>query len=235
MKITKYPQSCFVIESAGKKIMIDPGSFFAEKFSAKDFLDVSAVLLTHQHIDHLDINSLKIFAGRKIPIYGNTDVVAKLSVDGVKVNEVRDREKFSVAGFEIEPVDLPHCQLPSCKTCGRKFPVRPCPDHKNADIVLVDGPPNTGFVINATFFHAGDGIELAGFTAKNAGVPIVGPTIDHERAWKFIRGLNAKTVIPMHYDYSVFPAELRDPKRFAKLAPKGVKVIVLNHGESTEL
>ena len=235
MKITKYPQSCFVIESAGKKIMIDPGVFFAEKFKAKDFLDVSAVLFTHQHMDHLDITSTKLFAENKIPIYGNADVVAKLAADGMKIIEIFDRKKFSVAGFEFEPVDLPHCQLLSCKTCGKKFPVKPCPDHQNAEIVFVDGPPNTGFVIDNIFFHPGDGIELRGVTIKNACIPIVGPTIDHERAGKFVKSLGAKTIIPMHYDFQKFPAELRDQQRFAKLNPGNIGVRILKNGESTEL
>ena len=233
MKITKYPQSCFVIEADRKKIMIDPGSFFAEKFSAKDFLDVQAVLLTHQHSDHLDINSIKVFADKKIPIYGNADVTAKLSVDGVKVIEVSNRKKFSVAGFEIEPVDLPHCQILSCKTCGRKFPVKPCPDHPNAEILPVAGPPNTGFVINATFFHAGDGIELADFTTKNAGIPIVGATITYEAAWKFVKNIKAKIVIPMHYDHAGFMN--RDPNEFAKLKPKNIVLKILKNGESTDI
>ena len=235
MKLIKYPQSCFVIESGGKKIIIDPGSFFAEKFSARDFLDVSAVLLTHQHMDHLDTKSIKMFAENNIPIYGNSDVAAKLSADRIKINEVKNRVKFSVAGFQFEPVDLPHCQILSCKVCGRKFPVKPCPDHPKAEIVFVAGPPNTGFLINGVFFHPGDGVELAGFTAKNAGIPIVGPTIDHERAWKFVKSLEAKIIIPMHYYFTVFPAELRDTQRFAKLNPGKVDVRILKNGESTEV
>ncbi len=233
LRLTKYPQSCFVIESAGKKIMIDPGIFFAEKFKAADFLDVTAVLFTHQHIDHLDIASVKLFAANKIPIYGNADVAAKLSAENVKVNEVSGRKKFFVAGFEIEPVDLPHCQLRQCKVCKNKIWNQPsCKDHQN-QVETLDGPQNTGFLVDGVFFHPGDGVEIENVIAKNAGVPIVGPTITYADAWLFAEQIKAKTVIPMHYDHLGFLN--RDPNEFAKLVPKGIDVRILENGESTEL
>ena len=105
MKITKYPHSCFIFEDKGSKIMIDPGSFFAQKYRAEDFLDVKAVFITHQHPDHMDVNSLKVFASKNIPIYGNTDVVKVLGEAGIKVIEVNDKA-INISSFEIEPIHI---------------------------------------------------------------------------------------------------------------------------------
>ena len=59
MKITKYPQSCLMVETNNKKILIDAGGL---KYQDK-FLDywknVDLVLITHKHGDHIKIDALK--------------------------------------------------------------------------------------------------------------------------------------------------------------------------------
>src|SRR3989338_8237138 len=42
MKVTKYPQSCFVIESSRKNVMIDYGGFMGTDFPPEKFFGVSA-------------------------------------------------------------------------------------------------------------------------------------------------------------------------------------------------
>lgn len=234
MKITKYQQSCLVIESEGKKLLIDPGSFFAQNNKAEDFLDVSAVLLTHTHADHFDKNILRIFFDNEIPIYGNSDVAQQLETVGIKCNEVKDRNRFTIENFEIEPVDLPHCKLRRCKVCKASVWNIPsgCKEHPNK-VDVVDGPLNTGFLVNRNFFHPGDGVEIEGFEVKNTGVAIVGPTISYSDAWAFVRQIRAKTVVPMHYTHPAFID--RGPKEFAKLAPENTRVIILGDGESAEI
>jgi L-ascorbate metabolism protein UlaG (beta-lactamase superfamily) len=59
MKITKYPQSCLLLEKNGQRIVIDPGKFFAEKYSFAELGEISAVLYTHRHGDHLDATKAK--------------------------------------------------------------------------------------------------------------------------------------------------------------------------------
>ena len=52
MKITKYPQSCLLIETKGKKILVDPGDtdYKEEYFAAWNSSDL--ILITHKHSDH---------------------------------------------------------------------------------------------------------------------------------------------------------------------------------------
>ena len=190
--------------------MIDPGNFTFEKYSVDDFPTLDGVLITHQHPDHLDKEAVKALRGSGIPVYGNSDVASVLSSESVEVTVVEPHKEFQVAGFTIKPVDLPHCKM----------------------LDGSDGPPNTGFVVNGAFFHPGDGIEIAGLAVENAAIPITGPTINYDRAWKLAQSLKAKRIISMHYSNPRFPA---NPHEFAKASPEKVEVIILADGGSTEI
>ena len=238
MKITKYPQSNFLIESSGKRIIIDPGNLTFEKYKPADFGDLDAILITHSHPDHFHKEAVVKFIEQKVPLYGNHDVVKQFETDKFEVLKVEHGKEFEVAGFQIKPIDIPHFQLLYCEqdkkplTADEITPDKRCKLHPDLEPGRVDGPPNTGFLVNGVFFHPGDGIEKAGLTIENAAIPINGPTIDFDRAWAFSNSLQAKKIIPMHYSHPTFKV---DPHEFAKVSTGNTKVIVLNDGESTNI
>lgn len=212
MRVKKYPQSHLVITSdSGKKIIIDPGYLtYKSGFKTEDFKGADGYLITHQHQDHLDPETIKEVVGES-PVYGNLDVIGKLAEVGVKGTEIRNGQKFSVDGVEITPIDIPHFTKPG-----------------------VTMPQNTGFLIDGVFFHPGDGWKLEGVHSQKAAIPISGPSdgdIGMEQGLSLAKSLEAKVVIPIHND--AYPA---DPNDFVKLAePEGIKVIPLQNGQETEI
>ena len=56
MKIIKLLHSCLLVQVDGKKILVDPGvySWQDERVRNVDFSGISAVVVTHNHPDHLD-------------------------------------------------------------------------------------------------------------------------------------------------------------------------------------
>lgn len=57
MKIRHLVHSCLLVEIAGRRLLIDPGGFSAEAVRAlgpEVLAGIDAVLITHQHPDHLD-------------------------------------------------------------------------------------------------------------------------------------------------------------------------------------
>ena len=207
MTVTKYPQSCLLLEKAGKRIVIDPGSFFAAQFTVSDFGQIEAVLYTHQHPDHYDAALARLFLAAGLPLYGNADVAALI---GPEANPVSHGQKFEAAGFNIQAHDLPHCLLADGSA----------------------GPPNTGYIVDGMFFHPGDGIETEALEVASMALPIAGPSISLYRAAMFARQLGAKKVIPMHYDnVDLFPG---NPHGFARVFPEA-EVIVLDNGQSVDL
>lgn len=204
MRVTKYPQSCLVLEHPGGRVLIDPGNLALDAYSIDDFGALDAVLYTHRHADHFDDRHVGALRDRGLELYANADVC---SLIGAGATEVSDGSSFEVAGFEVTPRDLPHA-------------------------TMVDGsagPPNTGYLVDGSFFHPGDGTELAGLSVDHLAVPIVGPSVSFRDAYRFTQEVGARTVIPMHYD-----TFMADPDQFAGFCDIA-EVVVLGHGESAEL
>lgn len=205
MKVTKYPQSCLVVEKDdGGRVLVDAGNVAMDAFDLADFGTIDAALYTHRHPDHYDPRSVEPLLDAGVAVYGNADVAGLAEgitqVDGGAVVEI--------AGFEVLPRDLPH-------------------------VVMVDGapgPPNTGFVFDGAFFHPGDGIAIDGVRVDGLALPIAGPSISFRDAYLLAESVGARTVIPIHYDVFV-----GDPHLFADKAGDLASVVVLAPGESTEL
>ncbi len=207
MKVTKYPQSCLLLEKDGHRLLIDPGSHFTARYSSRDIGTVETVLITHHHGDHFDPKFISGLVSEGVSIYGNTDTCAQL--EGIK--QIKSGEGFSVPGFTVMPHDLPHCRVP--KVYG--------------DV------QNTGYVIDGTFFHPGDGVETSGVTVHDAAVPVAGPDISFYDAMELIKSIGAKRVIPIHYNDHHNLANLDHFKLYADEAE--AEVIALGDGQSVEL
>jgi L-ascorbate metabolism protein UlaG (beta-lactamase superfamily) len=211
MKVTKYPQSCLILEQDGKRILIDPGSFVSQKYKASDLGSVDGILITHEHQDHVDPELLKEIVGdSSIPVVANQSS-AKLLGD-IVTKIVNDEDELEVAGFKITARELDHCDM----------------------VDGTPGPQNTGYVVNGAFFHPGDGISIENLTVNSTAVPIAGPDISPKDVHQFIKQVGCKVVIPIHYDG--FPA---DPEFFKNMFSRWFKLpvefIPLASGESTEV
>lgn len=205
MRVTKYPQSCLVVEADGARLVIDPGTLVTARHDLAELGPLDAVLYTHRHHDHLDVEVVDRLLADGATLFGNADVVALLGPD--RCTLVEDGRPFTAGGVPITPHDLPH-------------------------VVMVDGapgPPNTGYLVADTLFHPGDGIELTGLKVPTAAIPIAGPSISFHDAYRFVRQLGAAHVLPIHYD--VF---LADPEHFARACDLA-EVHVLADATSIEL
>ncbi len=205
MRLTKYPQSCLLLEKDGARLVIDPGNRAMDAYTLDDFGALEAVLYTHRHPDHFDERQVDELLERGVALYANADVCSLIgSGNAIELSEGRTVE---IAGFRVAPRDLPH-------------------------VPLVDGsagPPNTGYIIDGLLFHPGDGIELQDLTIDALAVPIAGPSISFRDAYRFVESVDAKTALPIHYDTFI-----ADPTRFADFCDIA-EVLILNHGETTTL
>ena len=109
MKITRFTQSCLLIEEAKARILIDPSG----EDSVVDFGELDAVLYTHEHADHFDPALCKKFMEQGIAVYVNASTAKQ--IEG-KPNVVEDRQEFSAGSFEIKVIELPHCLMADRKS-----------------------------------------------------------------------------------------------------------------------
>lgn len=206
MKITKYPQSCLLVESGAARILIDPGSFVAQKYQADEFGPIDAVLLTHEHSDHVHaqlIGAVQVNAKRVIANRSTANVLGELVTEVVE-----DGNVFQVGEMKITARELPH-------------------------VAMIDGSPgpqNTGYVIDDVLFHPGDGIKIDDVNVSVGAIPVAGPDISPRDAYELAMSIGCKVMIPIHFDYF-----REDPGVIVQqVAAKGspFQVIALHDGES---
>ncbi|MEI6673461.1 MAG: MBL fold metallo-hydrolase [bacterium] len=76
MKITRFIQSCLLIETKGKKILIDPGNILFEESLLTEYRnDIDILLVTHKHSDHCHVPAiLAIVDNPKTKFYTTSEV-----------------------------------------------------------------------------------------------------------------------------------------------------------------
>lgn len=202
MQITKFAQSCLIVEvDSGARLLIDAGFHVVGMRSLTDVGTIDAALYTHQHRDHFDPRWAAELSEGGIPIFANADVCSLFEGHAIQVDP---GTTFRAADVPVEAHDLPHMPMVD----GRP------------------GPPNLGFVIDGRLLHPGDANELGALRADILAAPIAGPSLSARDAYLMVEGTGASRVIPVHYDHF-----LADPDLFAAQCPIA-EVVVLQDGQT---
>jgi len=102
VRLTKYTHSCVRLDHDGHALVIDPG-MFSETDTALDGAD--AVLITHEHPDHIDVDALTATALQRteLRIWCPESVRRQLDGLGDRVTAVEPGESFDAAGLGVRP------------------------------------------------------------------------------------------------------------------------------------
>lgn len=78
MKITRFGQSCILIETKGKRILIDPGDkLWDESLLKEHWINIDVLLVTHKHHDHCEVKSIQEITKQGKTKFYTTHEVAK--------------------------------------------------------------------------------------------------------------------------------------------------------------
>jgi L-ascorbate metabolism protein UlaG (beta-lactamase superfamily) len=172
MKLTKFTHACVRIEKDGKVLLVDPG-IWAEN---EAFEGVDAILVTHEHFDHLDQERIPSV---EVPVWTNASVAAQLAADGIgdRVTVVEGGQSFEVAGFKVSAYGNDHA------------------------IILPElGVPcqNIGFLIEDAIYHPGDSWTRPGRAVHTNLVPLSGPWYNTPAAVEYTREVAAEQAVGIH-------------------------------------
>jgi L-ascorbate metabolism protein UlaG (beta-lactamase superfamily) len=180
MKITKYIHSCLVFEQDGFKLLMDPGTFtFAEGLvKPDDFAYVSAIIITHIHPDHLDIDNLKkIVALSGAPVITNNQVAEVLQKQSITTEIFTDGIR-TFGGMKFKAMPVIHMPLLDSPT-----------------------PEMTGFIINDNILHPVDSFHTSLYQFKGMELlilPIMAPFCTELQVAEFAGTLKPKHILPVH-------------------------------------
>jgi L-ascorbate metabolism protein UlaG (beta-lactamase superfamily) len=205
VRITKYPQSCLVVEADnGARLLIDAGFHVTRGRALDELGSIDAALYTHEHPDHFDEAWVGPLLERGVPVFANPEVCAMI---GEGATTVEAGTTFRAAEVAIDAFDLPHMPMVD----GRP------------------GPPNLGYLVDGRLLHPGDAKDLGDLRVEVLATPIAGPSLSARDAFLMVEAAGARVSIPVHYDHF-----LADPEIFAAQCPIA-EVVVLGDGESRDL
>jgi L-ascorbate metabolism protein UlaG (beta-lactamase superfamily) len=175
VRLTKYSHSCVRLEGDGAVLVIDPGAF-----SERAALDgVDAVLLTHEHVDHVDVEALTDALGKRpgVAIYTHPDVVPKLGGLTDVVTTVESGQSFTAAGFAVTAYGGWHAVI-----------------HPELPRVV-----NLGYLVEDSVYHPGDSFDVPqDVQVDTLFVPVSGPWLKLAEAVDFVRAVAPRQAYAMH-------------------------------------
>jgi L-ascorbate metabolism protein UlaG (beta-lactamase superfamily) len=247
-QLTFFGHSTVLIELDGVRVMTDPlfghlgaGSIrrFAPPVPPDGLENVAAVFISHGHLDHLDLASLRALPGRPTMVVpaGLGRVVAKVARG--PIHEVRAGDRVRIGDLLIEAVHAEH---------GRRR--SPFLSAEAALGVLIAGSTNVYFAGDTDLFPAmrelRGRVDLALMPVGGWG-PTLGPGhLDPRRAAEAVEWIRPAVAIPIHWG-TLYPIGLRrlararfeGPGRAFReavaLRAAAVEVRVLQPGQSTTL
>ncbi len=112
MKIKKLGHCCLVLEINSKRIMTDPSDFNYGGDSVSE-KDISLILITHEHADHLHIDTLRqiLQNNPNTKVISNTSVGKLLAEAGIDFIKVEDGEIYDFDGILIKGFGDKHAQI----------------------------------------------------------------------------------------------------------------------------
>ncbi|MEY9965229.1 L-ascorbate metabolism protein UlaG (beta-lactamase superfamily) [Streptacidiphilus sp. MAP12-16] len=209
MKMTTLGHSCVRLERDGVTVVVDPGCF-----SDPDALaGADAVLITHEHIDHVVPDLLRATAG-DVEIWTNAAVAAQFADLGGRVHAVRHGDVFSVGAMEIHVYGEKHA------TIHRDFPEF----------------DNVGFLVDG-LFHPGDALTVPEEGVRTLLAPAGAPWVKLAEVVDYVRQVEPGEVFLIHDAVLSPPALDVHAQILTALAgePHGRAVHAWSLGDSVEL
>ena len=207
-QVVHYGHSCVLLDTGAARLLIDPGTF-SGGFEGVEGLD--AVLVTHQHPDHLDPERLPAL------LRGNPD--ARLIVDsgtagqldGVPHETVEPGTTLTVAGARVEVLGGQHAVI-----------------HPDIPRIV-----NNGYLVDGTHFHPGDALDTVPENLEVLFLPTAAPWQKLADAVTYLREVAPRTAVPIHQAILAVPGLYYG--HFERLGPETTTLRVLDPATPTPL
>lgn len=215
MRVTRLGHAALLVETDGARLLVDPGNF---SDTWHGLSDLTAVLITHQHHDHVDAPNL---AGvvRNNPdtrVLAEEGVMPMLADQGIDASPARPGDRLDFGSGPVEVVggrhEVIHDKLPRVGNVG---------------YVFSEG--------GTRLYHPGDSYEYPLERIDVLALPITGPWARVATTADFLAAVRPVRAFPIH-DAIISPEGFELYMRMAgELGGEGVDLQPVSSGESIDL
>lgn len=169
MKITKYEHACLDISDNGTRIVIDPGKF---SVSFKNFSDIAALVITHIHSDHFDIDTVNEIIAKNPNIKILTTEQVKEQITDQSVRAVKEGDSEVINDVELKFFGGNH--------------------------EFYNEFQNIAVLVGNKLFHPGDSYTVPSVSFDILAAPASAPWLRAKDAADFIVACKPKAAFPIH-------------------------------------
>ncbi|MFD5278881.1 MBL fold metallo-hydrolase [Pseudarthrobacter sp. NPDC058362] len=180
MKLTKYTHACVRLEKDGRVLVLDPGNF-SECAEALD--GAEAVLVTHEHPDHIDTPAVAAALGANagLNLFAPEGVAAGMRAEAPaaagQIHTAEPGSAFEAAGFGIRTFGSQHALI-----------------HPQIPVVA-----NIGYLVDENVFHPGDSFTVPdGVDVRTLLVPLHAPWSKIGEVVDFVIAVRAPRAFQVH-------------------------------------
>lgn len=175
MRITKFGHSCLLVEDNGARILSDPGVFSSGWESLRD---LTTVLITHLHPDHLDVDKLPgvLAANPLATVFADPGSVKVLAEHGIGATAVDAGEILNAGNTTVEVFGDTHAVI-------------------HSDLPSLE---NRGYLISGRLYLPGDSLGVPAVPVEILALPASAPWMALKEGIEFMRAVDPTTVIPIH-------------------------------------
>ncbi len=159
MRLTRWSHSCVALETEGHTLVLDPGVWS----EPRALHGADAVLVTHEHNDHVDVDRLRASG---LPVWAPRGA----DLGGLPFTPLDSGQSVEVAGFGVQTVGAGHAAVvPGQEVCA-----------------------NLGYVVTAddeSVYHPGDALAVPEASVTTLLVPMQASWLKTEEAIRFVRAV----------------------------------------------
>lgn len=212
MKIIKFGHSCLLLEENGVRILFDPGNFSDGKQDSVRDLDI--ILITHEHQDHCDPQSIKNILQNNpgVKIFTNHGVGAILQKEGINFEIIEEGGSVVYKDILVEAFGDKHAVI----------------------YQTISQIQNTGYFVNNKFFYPGDAFIVPPKMVEILALPVSAPWCKIAEVLDYAQTIHPQKWVAAH------DGMLKNPDFGSRwpamlLEPMGIKFIKLELGQETEI
>jgi L-ascorbate metabolism protein UlaG (beta-lactamase superfamily) len=174
MRLTKLGHSCVRLEKAGANLVIDPGVWSG----ADPLAGANALLITHEHVDHMDGAVVRAALERDpgLELWTVGAVAEDFASFGGRVHSVGHGDAFTAVGFDVHVHGREHAPI---------YPGMP--------VVA-----NVGFAVDGNVFHPGDAFTVPDEPVKTLLLPISGPWLKTSEMLDYAKAVRPQVSYAIH-------------------------------------